>query len=41
MAGDVVNGFGVAHCCGLRDLNQVGSERLDALLELHGQVASL
>jgi hypothetical protein len=41
LAGSVVEDFGVAHFCGLRDLNQVGSERLDEVLELHGQVARL
>jgi hypothetical protein len=41
MASAVVQDFGVGHFCGLRDLNQVGSEGLDELLELHGQVAQL
>lgn len=41
MASAVVDDFGVGHFCGLRDLNQVGSEGLDELLELHRQVAAL
>jgi hypothetical protein len=41
MASDVVDDFGVGHFCGLRDLNQVGAEGLDQLLELHGAVARL
>jgi hypothetical protein len=41
MASAVVEDFGVGHFCGLRDLNQVGSDGLDELLELHGRVARL
>ncbi len=41
MASAVVDDFGVGHFCGLRDLNQVGSEGLERLLELHGEVATL
>ena len=41
MASSVLEDFGVGHFCGLRDLNQVGDEGLDELLDLHGQVARL
>jgi hypothetical protein len=41
LAAAVVDDFGIGHFCGLRDLNQVGTEGLDELLELHGQAARL
>jgi hypothetical protein len=41
LASTVVDDFGVAHFCGLRDLNQVGAEGLDEVLELHGKVVEL
>jgi hypothetical protein len=41
MASSVLEDFGVGHFCGLRDLNQVGDEGLEEILELHGQVAGL
>jgi hypothetical protein len=41
LASAVLDDFGVGHFCGLRDLNQVGSEGLGELLELHRRVAEL
>jgi hypothetical protein len=41
MASPLVDDFGVAHFCGLGDLNHVGAEGLDEALELHGKVLEL